>query len=77
MVDGVSRAAVGENTMSDRVTIAWTPEMLASFKTVIEIAELEGASGFEFNGNRYDRRYAKYLAEYLEGVFKARGILKE
>lgn len=61
--------------MSDK-TIAWTPEMLARFSRAIQIAKAEGASGFVFDGNQYDRRYAQYLAEYLEGVFKARGLLK-
>ena len=65
----------GYEAMSDK-TIAWTPEMLARFKRAIRIANVEGASGFTFDGNRYDRRYAGYLAEYLEGVFKARGLLK-
>lgn len=59
--------------MSDR-TIAWTPEMLTRFKRAIQDAK--GASNFMFNGNRFDRLYAEYLAEYLEGVFKARRILK-
>jgi hypothetical protein len=60
--------------MSDRVTIAWTPEMLARFQQAIQNAK--GASGFTFDGNRYDRRYAELLAGYLEGVFKARRLLK-
>lgn len=50
--------------------ITWTPEMLAQLCTAYKSACAEDKGEFTFGGNEYLTRYAKYLIQYLEEVFK-------
>jgi hypothetical protein len=56
--------------MSDQKVITWTPAMLARFKKAYDKAVAEKADTFMFDGNEFVVGYAKYLIEYLNGVFK-------
>jgi hypothetical protein len=49
-------------------TVCWTPEMLARFKVFIKRTPAN-ATTFTFDGNLFDKGYAKYLAEYLDSIF--------
>lgn len=48
-------------------TINWTPEKLAKLKLLY--AECEDGGVFQFEGHDILKSYAKYLIEYLDGVF--------
>ena len=51
-------------------TVSWTKPKVKRFKTVIRNTEESRKSQFEFEGNEYDLKYAKYLLEYLGDHFK-------
>jgi hypothetical protein len=51
-------------------TVSWDLQKVKRFKAVIQYVEESLASQFEFDGNVYDLKYAKYLLEYLEDHFK-------
>lgn len=49
--------------------VRWTRAKLVLFKAAYSLAEELGQTIFTFEGNEYHIGYAKYLIEYLEGVF--------
>ncbi len=57
--------------MSDKF-IEWTLPMLRQFKAVYEQAVQGKKDTFVFHGNEFDRNYAKYLIEFLEGHFRVK-----
>lgn len=53
-----------------QATVAWTPEMTQRFAARYREAVSEKRLVFVFEGNEYVTAYAKYLLEYLVGVFE-------
>lgn len=53
----------------------WTPEKLARFKQACAAADKRSRDAFKFDGHTFYTGYAKYLIEYLEQDFKAKGIM--
>lgn len=51
----------------------WTPEKLARFKEAYAAADRRSRDAFKFDGHTFYTGYAKYLIEYLERDFKAKG----
>jgi len=51
--------------------ISWTPAMLARFK--LALADHKENDVIVFDGNEFVVAYGRYLVEYLEGQFHARG----
>jgi hypothetical protein len=50
--------------------VSWTKPKMKQFRAAIKHAEGSREIQFEFDGNEYDLKYAKYLLEYLEDHFK-------
>ena len=57
------------------IAVNWTEEKLAEFKKEYATAERRRRDCFKFNGHEFYTGYAKYLIEYLEQDFKAKGIM--
>ena len=57
-------------TTTAQKTIKWTRPMLRLFKVEYQIAVEKKLDVFTFQGNEFVTAFAKYLIEYLEGVFK-------
>lgn len=53
--------------MNNSVVIEWSADRLKRFKRAFKNCETDT---FIFDGNEFYRPYAKYLIEYLDGVFK-------
>ena len=52
----------------------WTPEKLARLKEAYAAADKRRRDAFKFDGHTFYTGYAKYLIEYVEQDFKAKGI---
>ena len=53
-----------------RADIMWSPGLLAQFKRAYDKARTEKADTFKFERHEFYTGYAKYLIEYLDGLFK-------
>jgi hypothetical protein len=51
-------------------TVSWDMQKVKRFKAVIQHVEESREIQFEFDGNVYNLKYAKYLLKYLEDHFK-------
>jgi hypothetical protein len=51
--------------------VVYTEESLARLKAVYKEAVEKGQDQYTLDGNEYLVAYAKYLIEYLDGVFKS------
>jgi len=49
--------------------ISWTKPMLERFKKAWKLAQQQEGESFMFEENKFQKGYAKYLIEYLEGLF--------
>jgi hypothetical protein len=56
--------------MADK-TINWTLPMLKRFKAAQKAAVVRDDSEFFFEGNEFDVKYAKYIIQHLDSLFKA------
>ena len=56
--------------MPEPTSIQWTPELFQEFKEAYELATCSGSEIFKFAGCQFYTPYAKYLIEYLEGLFR-------
>lgn len=55
--------------MDKQTTIEWNRAMFKRFKKAYAL-QTDTDAVFEFEGNQFVVGYAKYLIQYLEGVFK-------
>lgn len=52
-----------------KTEILWSPGLLAQFKQAYQTAKDDGSEVFIFQGSEFVVEYAKYLIEYLDGMF--------
>jgi len=57
--------------------IEWTPQKLTQLKRAQKAAEANKLEGFKIWGEYFDTTYAKYLVEYMDIVFKKKGIKRK
>jgi len=50
---------------------------LFELKRAYEKARADGSAGFSFHGKLFLTDFAKYMIQYLEGVYKQKGIKED